>query len=263
MTALKILLLDIETSPLTAHIWRPTDQYVPMDRLQQDSFMINWGAKWVGEEKVTSGLVTSKEALMRDDSRIVPPLADLIRKADYAVGHNINGFDLPKINARVAGLDLEPLGPVRTIDTLQLAKKNLQIAYNKLDYLGEYFGLGRKIKTDMELWLRCLRGETQALREMRAYNVQDVHLLEAVMEKLKPHCRNFPRLFDADHQDERLCLFCGGTFETMQRRGYYRTQASTMVKFQCVNVLPNGKICGKYSRARSTERGKRPSVYPL
>lgn len=256
MTALKVLFFDIETSPLTAHIWRPTDQYVTMDRLIQDSYMLNWGAKWADGDKVLTGLVTPQEARERDDSRIVPLLADLVRQADYAVGHNVNGFDWPRLNARVAALNLEPLGPVATIDTLQLSKKNLGLAYHKLDYLGEYFGLGRKLKTDMELWLRCMAGERAALLEMRDYNIQDVLLLEQVFNRLKPHVRRFPRLHDADSENARSCPFCGAGFESMKPRGFYRTQASTMAKYRCDN-------CGKYSRARTTERGKKIGVHPL
>lgn len=250
----KILYWDIETAMAIASIWRPDDQYVPMDRMVAEGFLLNWGAKWEGESKVYSGLLTPEEAIARDDSRIVADMADLIREADGLVAHNGDRFDFPILNGRIAKYGMEPLGPVRTIDTLTLSRKSLGLPYHKLDYLADYFGIGRKIKTDQDLWNRCVAGDQQALNAMKRYNRRDVILLEEVFEKLKPYVRNLPRLYDAERENERACPFCGS--DALMVRGYYRTQASTMVKYQCT-------ICERYSRAKSTERLKKLGVHPL
>lgn len=250
----KILYWDIETAPAIAYIWRPDDQYVPMDRLIEPSFILNWGAKWEGERKVYSGLVTPEEAIARDDSRIVSDIAHMLREADASVAHNGDKFDFPILNGRILKHQLEPLGPLRTIDTLTLSRKAFQLPYHKLDFLGEYLGLGRKLKTNQDLWNRCVAGDKLALARMKRYNRQDVVLLEKVFEAMKPYVRNLPRLFDAERENERACPFCG--LDTLQVRGYYRTQASTMVKYQCT-------VCERYSRAKSTERLKKLGVHPL
>lgn len=254
MAALRTLFFDIETAPLLAHIWSPTDQYVTHDRTLHDSFMISWSGKWAGEERVHSAVLSSDEAKAQNDERIVVALAEMIRKADIIVAHNINQFDLPMLNNRLLALRLEPLGPTTTIDTLKLARKNFRLAHNKLDYLGEYLGLGRKIPTDFALWRRCYLGEAKALKEMVTYNKQDVVLLEQVFEAIKPYVRGLTRMYDADRESMRACPTCGS--EDLISRGTYRTQASTFGRLQC-------KSCGRYCRYRTVERLKKLSVHPL
>lgn len=251
-----VLVFDIETAPLLAHIWQARTEYVPHHALVHDSFLLSWAAKWYGspENNVFSAVLTTDEAKNQDDSRIVSLLADMVRNADVTIAHNIDRFDIPMLNNRVLALDLDPLGPVRTIDTLKLAKKNFRLAYNKLDYLGEFLGVGKKIPTDFDLWLRCYHGDREALNEMVTYNRQDVVLLERVFDKIKPHVRNLPRLFDAGWDGQLGCPHCGST--KLVIRGYYRTQASTFPKFQC-------KGCRRYHRARSSTAQPKFKVHPL
>ena len=250
---LKVLIYDLETAPLLAHIWHPTDQYVTHDRLIHDSFLLTWSAKWRGERTVHTGVVTSKEAVKQDDRRIVKELADMIREADYLVAHNGDRFDIPMFNNRLLALGLEPMGPKRSVDTLKLAKKNLRLAYNKLDYLGEFLGLGRKLKTDFDLWRDCYHGDAKALARMARYNRQDVVLLEKVFERLLPYVTNLPRLVEATDVGDGGCPSCGST--RLVRRGHYLTNASTFVRMHC-------KDCGRYSRSR-VSNNVRLALVPL
>jgi hypothetical protein len=240
---LKVLLYDIETSPMAAYIWHPTDQYVPMDRLIHDKYLLTWSAKWWGESKVHSGVIDPDEARDRDDSRIVAELGELIRQADFVVAHNGDRFDVPVLNARLLQLGLDPLGNPRQIDTLKLAKKNLKVAYNKLDYLGEYLGVGRKIDTDFQLWLDCMAGVPAAIKKMAKYNRQDVLLLEKVFDALLPYVKNLPRLVEATEIGQSGCPSCGS--KDLHRAGYHRTNASTFFRWQC-------QTCRRYCRGRKS-----------
>lgn len=241
----RVLLYDLETAPMSAFIWHPTDDYVTHDRLIHGPFLLTWSAKWHGEKTIRSGVVTGAEAVARDDGRIVTELAELIRDADILVAHNANRFDVPMFNNRLLALGLEPMGPKRTIDTLLLAKKNFRLAYNKLDYLGEYLGLGRKIKTDFDLWRSCYNGDEKALAKMLKYNRQDVVLLEQVYDRLLPYVSNLPRLVTATGLGQECCPSCGST--DMQRRGLHHTAVSTFQKFQCSS-------CKRYCRARKSDK---------
>lgn len=254
---LRVLFFDIETAPLAARIWSPWQHSVSHKQMLHDTFLLTWSAKWADEDEVLSGRLTSNEAIAQDDSRIVQSLADLVREADIVVAHNIDRFDLPRLNTRVMLLGQEPLGPTQTIDTLKLAKKNFGMAFNKLDWLAEQMGFGTKIDTDMELWHRCYVGEVAALKEMETYNKHDVVLLEKVFNKMKPYVARLTRLFDPDHEDQYFCVRCGGEGRTnFQFRGYYRTQASTFHKAKC-------KTCGAYSRLRTGIVEKKAKLYPL
>lgn len=242
---LKVLLWDIESAPLLAYIWRPSDDYVPHDRMIQDTFILCWSAKWYRDKKVHSGVLTSDEARNQDDSRIVKELADMIREADILVAHNGDQFDVPMFNNRLLALGHEPIGPKKTIDTCKLAKKNFRMAYNKLDYLGEVLGLGRKLKTDFDLWKGCYHGNRKALNKMRQYNIQDVWLLEAVYAALLPYVKNVPRLTIPQFHGEHACPFCG--MDTLVRRGTHHTNVSSYQRFQC-------SACLKYCRSRNADK---------
>lgn len=252
----KILVFDIETAPLLAHAWGAKTEYIPYGQMLHDSFMLTWSAKWYGDDKILGDYVTPAEARKQDDKRIVKSLAELLREADIVIAHNVDQFDIPMVNNRILALGLEPLGPIRTLDTLKLSRQSFRLAYNKLDYLAKILGLPRKIKTDFDLWLEAYHGDDAALDQMFEYNQQDVVVLEQVFDKLKPYVKGLPRLFDADEDGQMICLYCGG-FQ-FQRRGFYRTQASTFVKYQCQN-----KKCRRYSRAKATEKDNRSALYPL
>jgi hypothetical protein len=242
--ALKVLIYDLETAPLLAHIWHPGDQWIPHDRLIHDSFLLCWSAKWRGSKKVLTGTLTGQEAQHQDDTRIVGELGELVREADFLVAHNGDRFDIPMFNNRLLKLGLEPMGPKRTIDTCKLAKKSFRLAYNKLDYLGEYLGLGRKLPTDFALWRDCYHGDDKALARMSRYNQQDVVLLEAVFEKMLPYVKSLPRLVEATDVLQSGCPTCGSM--KLQRRGTVTTNASTFWRWQCQE--PG---CGRYSRTRT------------
>lgn len=252
MSELKLLFFDIETAPLETYLWHPRQDYIPMEMLKEDTFVINWGAKWAHGKDVYSSTVTPAEAKKRNDKRLVKNLAEMIREAEVVVGHNINGFDLPKLNGRLMKWGLEPLGPVRTIDTLTLSRRNFMLAYHKLDYLAQFLGLGNKIRTDFQLWRDCVAGDLSALAAMAEYNIQDVLLTEAVFNVMKPYVRNLPRLYRGD--GTRMCPFCGEN--ALIIRGYYDTQGSSFPRFQCKNCL-------RYSRNKSSDKSQALAVHPL
>lgn len=240
--ALKVLLYDLETAPILAYGWSPGDQWIPSERLIHSSFVLAWSAKWRGQKKVYSGVLTGAEARDQDDTRIIGDLAALIREADFVVAHNGDKFDLPMFNGRLLALGLEPMGPKRTIDTLKLARKNFRLPYNKLDWLGEYLGLGRKLPTNFALWRDCYHGDEKALGRMSRYNRQDVVLLESVFERMLPYVKGLPRLVDATDVGESACPHCAST--NLQRRGRAHTNAGSYHRWHC-------KDCGLYSRNRT------------
>lgn len=254
---LRVLFFDIETAPRLAAIWHPAQRYVNYEQMLEDDFLLTWAAKWEGEDEVISDRLTKTEALAQDDSRLQRSLADLVREADVVVAHNGDKFDLKRLNARVVYYQDEPLGPWESIDTLKLAKSNFSLPYYKLDYLAKHWGLGEKIDTDMQLWIDAYFGNVPQLKRMEEYNQHDVVLLEKVFNHMKPYVRRLKRLYDAEHDWHIICPSCGTEgVKNFQRRGYYRTQASSFVKYQC-------KTCKRYTRSRVSEKSKRAKLYPL
>lgn len=69
-----ILILDIETSPLSAYVWSRWKQNVYLEQTISEWFMLTWSAKWLHDDKVYSAAVTREEVLREDDKRIVEQL---------------------------------------------------------------------------------------------------------------------------------------------------------------------------------------------
>lgn len=250
---LKILFFDVETSPLKAYVWGQRADWIPQGQLLHDSFLLSWAARWEDQRRILSEVLTPEEAIEQNDERIVASLADLLREADYVVAHNADNFDIPVVNTRLLRLGMDPLGPVRTIDTLKLARKSFRFASNKLDYIARILGVPQKLETSFELWDGCYRGDPASLAYMVKYNRHDVAVLQSVYYSLLPYVKGLPRLVESNGLVE-CCPYCGG--ENLQRRGFYRTNASTFQRWQCTD-------CSRWSRTRTAEPGKRTALVPV
>ena len=128
---------------------------------------------------------------IHDDYYVVSEIMKVVEKADIVVAHNLFGFDLPMLQARILLNGLKPLSDVKGIDTLRVAKRNFKLPYNNLNYLAKSFGLGEKTENPKGLWRDCFEGSEKAMRQMAKYNAQDVLLLEGVFKKLLPFVK-FP-----------------------------------------------------------------------
>lgn len=231
---LKILLWDIETAPGLAYYWRAKTTFINHGMVKSWPWLLGWSAKWADRNQIISDMVTPEEAVARDDTRVAQSIADLIREADILVAHNGDDFDLPFLTGRLWVNQLEPIGPVDTIDTKKLASKDLGLTHNNLDAIARMRGQQEKLKTDFSLWLRCMEGEQKALNEMKKYNRNDVEILHREFEDMKPYVTRLKRLVDTTKS--LVCLWCGS--DQLQSRGerkMKRTPAYTYLRFYCTN----------------------------
>lgn len=234
---LRLLFYDIEIQFKVAPVFDLKNVYINPDSLITDQYMIGWSAKWSDSDTVQSRVLTPKEAKARDDTRVIEGLAELVRKADYTVAHNNNGFDHKVLNGYVMEHGMEPLGNTQTIDTLSIARSSFRLTSNRLGYLANLLGLPGKLDTDMGLWTRCYFGEAAALREMRRYNIRDVVVLEEVFHRIKPYAKTLPRLWDAADIRQEFCPYCGEKPTGKKGRkkdGYHRTKVNTFQRYRCL-----------------------------
>lgn len=243
----KVLIFDIETAPIKALVWSRWKQNIYLEQTISEWFMLCWAAKWVGGE-IMSDCLTPDEAIGEDDKRITKTLWYLFNEADIIIAHNGSRFDVPKMNSRFAIHGLKPPTPYRQIDTKQVSAKQFGFSSNKLDALAGYFGIRYKDKTDFELWVRCLKGEQEALDYMRKYNEGDVEILEKVYFKLRPWIKNHPNLSLYIESDEEACPFCGS--HNLNETGtFYYTQVSKFSNLRCAD-------CDGIARRRVSEYPK-------
>jgi len=243
----KILVFDIETSPMVAYVWARWKQNVYLEQTISEWFMLCWAAKWIGGEMM-SDCVTPEEAVSEDDKRITKSLWMLLNEADIVIAHNGSKFDIPKMNSRFAVHGLKPPSPYRQIDTCTVASKQFGFSSNKLDALAGYFGIRHKDETSFELWKKCVNGDGEALDYMRTYNISDVEILEKVYFKLRPWIKNHPNLSLYIESDEEACPFCGS--HNLNETGtFYYTQVSKFSNLRCAD-------CDGIARRRVSEYPK-------
>lgn len=244
MSKLKTLFWDIETSHDIVATFGLYQDSVPHSNIIQNWFIISGSWKWEGEDKIhnTKSLVNKEN--FADDKEIVRKLADIVNKADIIVHHNGDKFDLKKLNTRLIFHRLPPLknNPL-TVDTLKAAKKHFSFTSNRLDYLGIFLGVGKKVETPKGLWMDVLKGNKKALNTMIGYNDGDVVLQEAVFNVLKPYI-DLP-LVDKNYCGT-ICNHCQSP--QIQFRGYLLTKAGVKYKrFQCQD-------CGAWGQLRKREK---------
>ncbi len=172
----------------------------------------------------------------KTDASIVKELYKILTSADILISHNGDKFDVKKATAKFIVHGLDPIGKLKNVDTLKMARKHFAFTSNRLDALGEALGLGRKVSTGgIELWFKCMAGDKKAWAKMEKYNKQDVDLLEKVYLKLRswapeqhPHVGNIIGKPDA-------CPVCGDS--RLRSCGILRTKTRAYIKYRCANCL--------------------------
>lgn len=190
----KVLSLDVETLPLLGYSWGVWNQNIYPDKIKKDWCLLSYSAKWIDSPNIISNVLSSKEAVTRNDNKLANELWYLIDTADIIIGHNSKRFDIKKINTRFWKYNLHKPKSYKHIDTLVAAKAVFGLTYNKLDFIAEFKGVQQKIETNFELWERCDEGNKVALQEMRGYNERDVSIQENIYYAMREWIPNHPNL---------------------------------------------------------------------
>jgi len=242
----KVLIMDIETTPMQTHVWGTWKQRIGHEQIINDWFMLSYSAKWLFDSKMHASILTPKEVVAKDDSRITKELWDLFDKADVIIGHNALQFDIPRAQTRFLINKLPPPSPFQVIDTLLVARKNFRFGSNKLDYIGQIIRNKGKVHTEYQLWLRCLEGDKASLDYMLKYNKEDVLLEEEAYVFLRPYIKNHPNMAIYMEAHEPSCPNCGST--EIEECGYYTTSVNRYRAFRCSNPK-----CGAICRERKPD----------
>ena len=253
-TGVKILVVDIETSPNLAYVWGAWKQNVALKQMVSTGKMLSWAAKWVGIENMMYDYNLNHGEDPLDDRGTVLSLHRLLDNADIIVTYNGKNFDIPYFQARCIEMGLEPPSPYKHVDLFQVVKQNFRMPHRSLDAVAKHLGLeGKKSHSGFELWVSCIAGDMKAWEEMIEYNIQDISVTENVYRALRPWIKNHPNMgVFMPEEDEPVCPKCGG--KHIHFRGYATTSVSRFRRFQCLN-------CGGWGRVRLSEKGsKKPQT---
>jgi len=238
---MRVLLLDIETSPNLGWTWGKWEQNVI--EFVKEWEILSFAAKWLGGMTV---IVERRHG--RSDKSLCKSLHKLLEEADCVVAHNGDRFDVRKINARFLKHRLTPPSPYKTVDTKKVAKRYFALNSNSLDDIGQYLAVGEKLKHGgFSLWTRCMAGDEDAWKTMCEYNKQDVILLEKVYLALRPWIKNHPNY--NDFSEVSRCPKCNSTASLS--RGLVWIGKTQRQKRRCNN-------CGGYFY--KTTKGEKPTL---
>jgi hypothetical protein len=240
----KILMIDIETAPSIAYIWKLWQEVSSMNMVAEDWYILCWCAKWVGDPTIIQSALPDHSLYLKqpaNDLEIMRDLYPLLDEADIVVGHGCAQFDIKKINTRFITHNMHPPSPYKVVDTLKIARRYFAFMSNKLNDLGKFLDLGEKEETGgFKLWSDCLAGKKSAWKKMVSYCAQDVRLLERVYHALVPYASGMPNL--ALYIDDNVCPKCGSM--NIMKRGFAYTDVSKFQRWVC-------KDCGSWSRDRT------------
>ena len=238
----KILIVDIETAPKVAYVWRFFKENIGAKQVREHGHIMSFAAKWLNSDDIIY-----EENRKEDDSNIVSSLVDLFDQADIVVAHNGQRFDFPQIMGRAVVHGIKPPSPYKIVDTLKVSRFEFGFPSHSLEYLAKVLGCKEKLQhknfPGFELWLECLRGNNEAWKEMREYNIQDIITLEEIYLKMRPWMRRHPNIGAITEDDKIACPKCGS--HKMVKRGFAYTNVGKYQRYVC-------NSCGGWSRSRYT-----------
>jgi hypothetical protein len=242
----KILLIDIETAPLVAHLWSMWQDGVGLNQIQSDWYILSFCAKWVGSDEVIYYDQRGKDN-KEDDSFLLGKIWDLLNEAHVVVGHNAKRFDTKKINARLILNGFPKPSHYRVVDTMLIAKSQFGFTSNKLQYLTDNLCETKKSEHKQfpghSLWVECLKDNMEAWEEMRLYNVDDVLSLEELYNVLSSWDHRLPN-FDV-YVDDVLDMTewekDGFYYSNFGKYQLYRNKVTGVQRRSRVNLLTKEK----------------------
>ncbi len=242
----RILLYDIETTPIIGYTWGKWQQNV-ID-IQDDWHILCFAWKWLGEDE--THIVSQRQfersyaRNRKDDRQVVQELHRLFAESDIRVAHNGDKFDEKKVKSRFALHNLGNVPHAHTIDTVKVSRRHFAETSHSLNDVCRRHGIGKKIPHQgFDLWLGCMAGLDEAWDTMEKYNVQDIALLEGYYLFLRnggwmdqhPNVAIISGDLDG-------CKACGS--HRLQKRGTRKTTAHRYQQYQC-------QECGTYQRGRN------------
>lgn len=225
---MKILFLDIETTPNVAHVWGLFKQNISLNQLMDSSYTMCFAAKWLGSDEIIFRSTHHDGPIVMINS-----LWYLLDKADAVVHFNGTRFDIPTCNKEFLLAGYMPPSPYHQIDIFKVAKNRFRFPSNKLDYIAKTLGIGEKVKhIGHELWVRCMANDREAWNQMKLYNIADITLLEEIYYKFLPWIKNHPNhALYTEELDRPICTNCGS--HHVVKKGVTTTNTMRYQRYRC------------------------------
>jgi len=247
---MRTLLIDIETAPANAWIWRTGKVTVTDKQVVKPGRTLCFAAKWLGEDDVLF-----RSEWQHGFRSMCESAHALLEEADAVIHFYGSMFDIPTLQREFIVLGMTPPKPYHQIDLHHTVRKQMKLESNKLDYVCRRLGIGAKVQhKGFSLWEGVMDGCSSDCDMMEEYNRQDVVLLEPLYKRLLPWINNHPNvalyaegdndvLVEGNEALRPACTSCGST--NLESRGWKHTKTQVYKQYRC-------KDCGSWHRSRTT-----------
>ncbi len=243
----RILIYDLETAPILAHVWKLWDNNVGLNQIEQDWYIMSFCCKWLGEDEIFY-FDQRDEVDQTDDAYLLIKLWSFLNEADIVVGQNIKKFDTRRTNARFILNGLPKPSSYRQIDTMTIAKEQFGFTSNRLEYLSKSLCPGHvKSKHSKypghEMWVACMSGDVEAWKEMESYNKDDVLATEQLYNVLSSWDNKLPNydVYVDDVLDMSEWEEDGYHYNNLGKYKRYRNKVTGVQRRSRVNELSKEK----------------------
>ena len=252
----KVLIYDIETSPIEAYVWGLWDNNVGLNQIIKDWEVLSWAAKWLGASEDSVMYMDQREGTCpKNEKEVLEGIWELLNECDIVITQNGKKFDQKKLNARFFAHKMRPPSSYRHIDTLKIAKRVFGFTSNKLAYMTDKFCTKyKKLKhgkfPGQSMWTQCLAGNQEAWEEMEVYNKYDVLSLEELYLKMAAWDNSVN--FNCYHDEDYNRCKCGNS--EFEKSGFHYSNAGKYQKMKCTDcgheTRKTENLLDKYKRKR-------------
>lgn len=233
MNELKILLFDIETTPIKAYIWQPgANQFISHEMIVQGerTEIITICYKYLGSKKVNSLVWDSKKSC----KQMIIKFKQIVEGADLCIGHNADNFDIKHINAQSVYYGISKIDWPTSLDTLKKIRAQFKFASNRLDYLGKTLvGAGKSPMSHSD-WVAIKEKNCQkSLKKMVKYCKNDVQVLEDVYKQTEPYFKPNINISIFKNDNKDGCPRCGSL--NIAANGTRVNTFRRMYRYRCVD----------------------------
>lgn len=131
-----------------------------------------------------------------DDHDITAELMAYLEEFDVLIAHNGVKYDLPFIRTRAIQYGLPPLNPLKIVDPVLAARRQLRMQSNSLDAIAKHLDAPHQ-KTPLEprVWARAMMDDDKAAMDLIVEHcIADVKVLDFVAWSMRGYIRSIDTL---------------------------------------------------------------------
>lgn len=262
LAGVNMTFFDVETAPNKAYVWGLWNQNVGINQIIEPGRTISFASRRYGGSRTVF-----RSEFHHGHEKMVEDAWAMLDESDVVVTFNGKKFDTPTLNTEFMKRDLGPPSPYKHIDLYQVVRKQFRLPSNKLDYVLRFLGLETKLNNKgMDLWTECMMASSlkakgllvpkelkESWEQMKEYNIQDVEIMPALYDRLKPWIKGHPNLSLYVDDNERRCPVCQSTH--VQSRGVEHLNVLSYRRYQCMDCKT--WLRGSVREERARERDNR------